>query len=396
MKKKLFSLYGKFVLYALGIGCAQAAFQAACYYLMLHFFGTVHPLIMDLCNLLIILILLLVIAWHYHRYLERISRGINALARGESVRLSEEGATAELARSINRTSEILEDQRETIEKRDTARMEWIRGISHDVRTPLSMVMGYSEILEEEALTDEQLHCVMIIKEQSIRMKALIEDLNLTSKLEYGSQPLRLSDVSPAELLRNSAASAMNADLSASKPADRQMPQGENVSEKYSIELLILPEFEGLQISADRSLLGRVFDNLIGNAIRHNPGGCSIVILAYKAGDRAIVEIRDDGTGIPDEVARIVNAVGSAFSPLEEETEGEETAAAASAAAAAGSGEEADGEHLQRLRTRPHIMGMRIAKQIMLAHGGNLFIKPDRHTAEVVFDLTPQLKETVEK
>ena len=387
MKKMLFGLYGKFILYAVAAGCIQTAAQAFIRRLLLHFFGAVSPLILDGINLLIILVLLLLIAWRYYRYLEQIGRRISALARGENIRLPEEGATEEIARSINRTSEILEEQRKVIEKRDTARMEWIRGISHDVRTPLSMIMGYAEILEEEKLTAEQLHCVMIIKEQSLRMKELIEDLNLTSKLEHDRQPLRITSVSPAELLRNSAASAMNADFGSQSPENEQGAQREDVEEKYSVELLILPEFEGLLLPADRSLLGRVFDNLVGNAIRHNPTGCSIVILAYKTEDRAIVEIRDNGVGIPEEVARIINAVGSELSSLEEEIEGEEAGKPVEAGAPSEAG--------KQLRTQPHIMGMRIAKQIMLAHGGNLFIKPDRHTAVVVFDLNPQGKETAE-
>ena len=91
-----------------------------------------------------------------------------------------------------------------------------------------------------------------------------------------------------------------------------------------------------------------------------------MILAYRAKEAAIVEIRDDGDGIPETVARTVNSIGSEFLTQEEEEE-----------PAAESGE---------LPDRPHIMGMRIAKQIVKAHGGNLFVRPDRHTVEVILPL----------
>ena len=87
---------------------------------------------------------------------------------------------------------MLEQQRWNLEKRDTARTEWISGVSHDIRTPLSMVMGYADNLENDAaLPEEARKQAGIIKEQSLKIKTLIEDLNLTSKLEYQMQPLRM-------------------------------------------------------------------------------------------------------------------------------------------------------------------------------------------------------------
>ena len=352
----LFRIYRTFVCYVILIAALQRITQAAVFYLAKGLPPEIGGILVNAADLIVFLTLILILGRRYYGYLGRISDAITALSHGEKVHIPEEGATEALARSINQTSEMLEEQQKMIAQRDTARMEWIRGVSHDIRTPLSMVMGYSELLEEERLTPEQLHCVEIIKEQSVKMKALIEDLNLTSKLEHGSHPLRLAALSPAELLRASVAGAINSGCIAPEAQDG------DASENYQIELMILPEFETLRIQADGNLLRRVFDNLIGNAVRHNPDGCSIMILAYCSGESGIIEIRDNGTGIPDRVARILNAVGSEFTAADDPDPADETEAS----------------------ERPHIMGMRIAKQIMLAHGGNLFVKPDRHTVEVVF------------
>lgn len=370
----LFRIYRTFVCYVVLIGFLQSIGQMAVLHAVKGLPQGIAGFLMYAANVVIIAALILILGWRYYRHLRRISDGVGALSRGEPVHLPEEGVTEELARSINQTSEMLEEQQKMISQRDTARMDWIRGVSHDIRTPLSMVMGYSELLEEEPLTAEQQRSVAIIKEQSVKMRALIEDLNLTSKLEYDRQPLRLVELSPAEVLREAVASAINSGYFAPEREEAsgciggselaQNEEGGDILEKYRIDLLILPEFERLKLRADRNLLRRVFDNLIGNAVRHNPNGCSIMIIAYCAGGNGIVEIRDDGVGVPDTVARILNAVGSEFSMPDEE---------------AGYA----GEDGKMLPDRPHIMGMRIAKQIMLAHGGNLFVKPDRHTVEIV-------------
>ena len=93
--------------------------------------------------------------------------------------------------------------RRFMKNREQARIEWIAGISHDVRTPLSMVMGYADTLERnEELSEEARQQVAVIRNQSLVMKELIADLNLTSQLEYSMQPLRKEEVRPAEVLRS--------------------------------------------------------------------------------------------------------------------------------------------------------------------------------------------------
>ena len=62
-------------------------------------------------------------------------------------------------------------------------------VSHDIRTPLSMVMGYAgQIEDNESLPESERKKARIIRQQSTKMKNLINDLNLASKLEYNMQP----------------------------------------------------------------------------------------------------------------------------------------------------------------------------------------------------------------
>ncbi len=134
-----------------------------------------------------------------------ITNGIQALPLGEPVYVKEKGLLSELAVKINQTSEILQKQKRNLKKKETARANWISGVSHDIRTPLSMVMGYAgQIEENESLPETERQKAGIIRRQSIKIKNLINDLNLASKLEYNMQPLNPTPVNLITIARQSA------------------------------------------------------------------------------------------------------------------------------------------------------------------------------------------------
>ena len=80
--------------------------------------------------------------------------GIQALSANEEVHIRKKGLLSELAVNINKTSDILQTQSRQLCKRETARANWIAGVSHDIRTPLSMVMGYAGQLESDVWLSE--------------------------------------------------------------------------------------------------------------------------------------------------------------------------------------------------------------------------------------------------
>ena len=170
--------------------------------------------------------------------------------------------------------------------RDAARAEWISGVSHDVRTPLSMVLGYAASLESDgALPEKQRQQAGVIRRKGEEMRLLIADLNLVNRLEYAIEPLQTEHLSMAALVREAAADFLNSDL----------------DEKYPIEAEIDPAAAALQLRGDRALLSRMLKNLIGNSVRHNPQGCSIRIeLCAEEKKRLRLTIRDDGTGFSSE------------------------------------------------------------------------------------------------
>ena len=80
--------------------------------------------------------------------------GRQALSANEEVHIRKKGLLSELAVNINKTSDILQTQSRQLCKRETARANWIAGVSHDIRTPLSMVMGYAGQLESDVRLSE--------------------------------------------------------------------------------------------------------------------------------------------------------------------------------------------------------------------------------------------------
>ena len=161
-------------------------------------------------NLSIILFLIGYLGYKFYHSLQPLSEGIRMLSRNQKVHLPERGSMSTLAAQLNRTSDILEKQRVFLARRDSARTEWIAGVSHDIRTPLAVIMGYADQLEnDDTLSSRQRECAESIKTQSMNIRKLIEDLNLTSKLEYHMQPLRIKEFYPSALLRGIVAEMLN-------------------------------------------------------------------------------------------------------------------------------------------------------------------------------------------
>ena len=128
------------------------------------------------------------------------------MSEGKSINLSVSGELSEIADSINKASNI-------ISRQNTARANWISGVSHDIRTPLTMIMGYADrIVNDENASSRIKEQAAVISRQSIKIKDLVQDLNLVSKLEYEMQPLRKENIRLSKLLRSYAIDLINSGL----------------------------------------------------------------------------------------------------------------------------------------------------------------------------------------
>ena len=280
-----------------------------------------------LCNLFVIFLIYVLSTSGIIKYIRPLIRGIEALP-GERVYVKEKGLFTDLAHSVNEASEKLRVQEMELQNKESARANWISGVSHDIRTPLSMVMGYAAQMEEDySLSEETRKKAQMIRLQSVKMKNLVNDLNLASKLEYHMQPLHMEQVSLAAVIRQTAADFMNLDF----------------EEKYPICLEIKEGIGPGLIRGDKALLARAIGNVLTNSQVHNPHGCDIMIEMDVKEGAFQIRLEDDGIGITEEA-------------------------------------------LQKLKSTPHYMmsdsgveeprhglGLLIVRQIIEAHGGEVFL-----------------------
>ena len=215
------------------------------------------------------------------RSTEPIIASIKTLSDGKEVSLTVGGELSEVANSVNKASRILSRQNE-------ARANWISGVSHDIRTPLSMIMGYAQrIASDHEAGDNVRQEAVIIQGQSEKIRDLVQDLNLVSQLEYEMQPLHQQSVRLSKLLRSYTAELLNTGL----------------PDSYSIEIEISPVAETVTFDCDERLMIRAVNNLVQNSIRHNPDGCDIM-LGLSCTDEAIsISVSDNGVGLSDEKLR---------------------------------------------------------------------------------------------
>ena len=198
--------------------------------------------------------------------------------------------------------------------RDAARSDWINGVSHDIRTPLSVVMGYAAQLEAADLPPAQRNQAAAIRIQSQIIRDLVNDLNLTMRLDCEMQALRKESIHIAAFLRQVAADFLNGGLAAGFSLEMDLPE------------TALPPME-----ADPFLLRRAINNLLTNCVRHNGPGSAIRLGARREGKDLVLFV-EGGTAA---------ALGPAY----------------------------DARHLETDGGAAHGTGLRLVAQIAAAHGG---------------------------
>jgi len=240
--------------------------------------------VMLVCNLLVLFLFYYFLQKRTLRAMNPLLDAISTLAEGKAVSVTEQEPFAELAKKINQVSQQLR-------KRDTARANWITGVSHDIRTPLSVILGDAELLSQEKLPPEAQRKISRISAHGLRIRDLVSDLNLASKLDYQMQPLRMEQVAVAPLLRKLAVDFLN--------------RGYEDKYEISCETDHLPA--GQCVESDRALLSRALENLISNSIVHNPEGCKITLSAGRNGDHVQIIVSDNGCGVTEEQLNALRA-----------------------------------------------------------------------------------------
>jgi signal transduction histidine kinase len=219
----------------------------------------------------------------------RVSEAAKQVAGGDlSVRLSEEGPAEvhdlaasfnEMAASLERSKHELEDQNRQLRESERLRSELISVISHEVRTPLACVLGYTSLLQtrpvDEATRQEYLS---IIADEARRLEGLVGDLVDVKRIEQGRLELEPQPFDLGALV------------------EEQVRIFKGRSERHTIQLDSAGE--PLVVRADRNRLAQVISNLLANAVKYSPDGGVVEVRAAVRNGNACVSVRDHGIGIP--------------------------------------------------------------------------------------------------
>jgi signal transduction histidine kinase len=272
-----------------------------------------------------------------------LKKAAEKLAQGNldtRVSVSGRDEVATLAESFNKMASRLQEMDKKQRDLERLRTDLIAWVSHDLQTPLASIRAILEALYDGVVDEpETVKRYLNTAQRDVSsLSALIDDLFEMAQLDAGGIPLEKADSSLADLISDTLESF-------SELALRQ-----NIHLEGSVEADVDPVF------MDTQRIGRVFNNLISNALRHTPAGGQIEVRARRAGSGVEVIVCDSGEGIRAE--DIPNIFESFY-------RGEKSRSRATGGAG---------------------LGLAIARGIVHAHGGEIHVESQPGDTRFIFTL----------
>lgn len=222
----------------------------------------------------------------YHLYqMNHIIRELHYIAQGHldhripfRLKVSEQHVITSVNALVDSAVRSMDDERKIEKSKD----ELITNVSHDLRTPLTSIIGYLGLIEDKQYRSEEdiLKYTHIAYEKAKQMKNLVEDLFEYTKVQQHGSPVNIMKIDLNQLLEQ---------LTASFELEAQ---------HKGIEITSSVEPNPLMIEADPEKLGRVFSNLVANALKYGNGASYIKVAAHQKQDQVVVKVSNDGTPIP--------------------------------------------------------------------------------------------------
>lgn len=250
--------------------------------------------VIEIVVTLVILAALGLVAWwvdrHGIRPVKQMTATASAIAAGDlSPRVPEAAPGTEagqLGSALNQMLGRLEEAFDQRSRSETRLRQFVADASHELRTPVTTIRGYSELYESGGLqdSDELSEAMRRTREEAVRMGSLVDDLLLLARFDQGPV-LALTQVDLGDLVRDAVRDARVVD------PDR---------------VVVTAVGEGpLEVWGDRDRLQQVLGNLVGNALVHTPSSAGVRIGVHRQGSGVtgvvVVEVADRGPGMPPEV-----------------------------------------------------------------------------------------------
>ncbi|MGE8202943.1 sensor histidine kinase [Heyndrickxia sp. NPDC080065] len=211
--------------------------------------------------------------------------GIKRLANKDyDINYRPSGVYKDVFYNVNHLSYQLQASEMERNKLDKMKEEWIANISHDIKTPLASIQGYSEMMKDTEYhfsLEEMREYAEIIERKSVYLKEVIEDLNLSTRLRAKELSLNKTKTNLVALLRSIVIDILNDAKYSTRNIDFEFAE------------------ETIDMEVDELLIRRAINNLIYNAIVHNDEDVQITV-SIKKEERIHIMIKDNGKGIKKE------------------------------------------------------------------------------------------------
>lgn len=287
--------------------------------------------VFGIAYIILVVIFVFVLRSKFYEPLEKLNKAMELLTEGKRKKPVDYSGPREFVDICDRFNIMvskLEDSENQRKKLMNDKERMMADISHDLKTPITSIQGYAKALSDGIIADEDKDkYIKIIYEKSKKLTELINIFHEYSKLEHPDFNLIFEKVDLSEYLR----------------AYIALKYEDIVESGFNIEVDI-PE-EEMEIKIDKVHLQRVFDNILGNSIKHNEKGINIYVSLKEKNDIYEIIIADDGKGISKDIA---NNIFEAFTVGDESRNSKQ-----------GSG-----------------LGLAIAKTIVDLHGGTIELEPE--------------------
>lgn len=284
-------------------------------------------------------------------YIDQLSSGIQEISYGNfdaRVEINNEDEFGWIAQQINKMARDLKELMEAERKNEKARNDLVTNVAHDLRTPLTSIIGYLDLAIRRPDLEDSVKekYISIAYDKSKRLEGLIEDLFSYTKYSSGEVSLNLGKIDMVKFME--------------QMIDEFYPSFQEEGLEYSFQV----NSRHIRMEGDGDLLARAFANLIGNAIKYGKDGKTIRIGLEKKEEDVSVYIVNYGKVIPEkELLNIFDRFYRVEASRSSET--------------GGTG-----------------LGLAIAKKIILMHGGSISVKSD-FDGTVFHVALPLLKESEE-
>ncbi|MBO4390243.1 MAG: HAMP domain-containing histidine kinase [Lachnospiraceae bacterium] len=241
--------------------------------------------------LLVGMVLFMILYWqsnrHYFEYLQELSRGMTDISEGaldKTIPIEGDDELSIMAEQLNAMSEDVIQLMDREREAERSKNELITNVAHDLRTPLTSIRGYLQLLKSNPDLDPETrnNYIRIAYEKTLRLQDLIEDLFGFTKLSYGKLSANPAPLDLVKLLE--------------QVADEFYPSFDSAGLKFEFRSAV----KSIEMVGDGQLLARLFANLINNAIKYGKDGKKVLLLIDYDDPLVTVRVVNYGQVIPED------------------------------------------------------------------------------------------------